>query len=281
MTDTEIHFIQQIITGTTIFCIGACVGSFLNVVIYRLPLGKSIVYPPSHCAACGRAIPPRHNIPILSWLILRGRAACCGSTIEARYAIVEAITAVVFFTLWFMYPSVIAAVYALVFCGLVVASCIDFDLFIIPDEISLGGCLAGLALSYAIPGLHFLESITHLQSLLLSLLGLALGGFLLMAIRILGTLIFRKEAMGMGDVKLLAAIGAFLGWQSVLFTIAVSSFIGSVVGVAGIIGKSRMWGMRMPYGPYLAMAAAVWMLGGKEWSADYFRQMEDILWLMR
>lgn len=280
MTYQTYFLLEQIILYVGVFCIGASIGSFLNVVIYRLPLGKSIVYPPSHCAVCGRNIPPKYNIPILSWFILRGRAACCGSDIEARYPTVEALVAVAFVALWYLYPPVIAAVYALVFSGLVVASCVDFDLFIIPDEISLGGCLAGLVISYAIPEIQVHWPGTHLEGLKMSAVGLVVGGFLLMAIRVFGALIFGKEAMGMGDVKLLAAIGAFLGWKSVLFTIAASSFIGSFIGIAGLIGKSRVWGVRIPYGPYLAIAAALWMLGGKAWTADYFRQLDDIVWLM-
>lgn len=256
------------------FCIGACIGSFLNVCIYRIPLGKSIVYPGSHCASCGAPIPWWHNVPIFSWFILRGRAACCGTKVDFRYVLVEALTAGLILVLWRYYGEEspwLALVYIVFTCGLVIATFIDFDHFIIPDRITLGGCVLGLVLSATCPELQHTNSVVG--ALLRSLIGLLAGGGLLLAISIIGRIVFRKEAMGMGDVKFLAAMGAFLGWQSVPFIIAVSSLVGSVFGIGLMIVSGRRWGVRIPFGPYLALAALIWILGGIQWMCWYLNML--------
>ena len=250
-----------------IFGLGACAGSFLNVCIYRMPLNKSVVFPGSHCAACGCPIPWYYNIPIISWFVLKGKATCCGSRIDARYALVEALTALGFFLLWMKYPPILVAVYAFFFCGLVIATFVDLDHFIIPDEISLGGCVFGIVLSALVPELHHTASIW--TSVKASVIGFLVGGVGLFAIAIGGMLILRKEAMGMGDVKLMAAMGAFLGWQAPLFILPVASCIGSVCGIAILLRKGKMLGVRIPFGPYLALAAMIWIFGGNVWMEHY------------
>jgi leader peptidase (prepilin peptidase)/N-methyltransferase len=246
-------------------------GSFLNVCIYRLPLGRSVVTPGSHCAACGAAIPWWHNLPVVSWFILRGRAACCGTRIDFRYALVEALTAALTLTLWRVHGAAApaaAVIYIVFTAALLVATFIDFDYFIIPDRITLGCCGAGLALSAAFPQLH--DAASWPAGLWQSFLGLVTGGGLLWAVALVGRLVLRREAMGLGDVKLLAGMGAVLGWQAVLFIVAVSSLIGSVCGLAALTVTGWRRGMKIPYGPYLALAAVLWLLGGRrvmEWYA--------------
>lgn len=252
-----------------VFVLGASIGSFLNVCIYRMPLDRSVVHPGSHCAACGSPIPWRHNIPILSWLLLRGRAACCGTRIDARYALVELLTGVMITALWHQYNPAYAVVWSVVVCGLIVASFIDFDHFIIPDEISLGGALLGVVLSTAMPELH--GKATHWGGFLSSVIGLIVGGGGLMMVAIAGLIILRKEAMGMGDVKLMAAFGAFYGWTAPPFILAVASLVGSVAGMMILMQQKRMWGVRMPFGPYLALAGVYWLFGGREWMIEYLR----------
>src|ERR1700761_31607 len=132
-----------IILDVFAFIVGACVGSFLNVCVYRIPLNRSIVNPPSHCAACGAPIPWYNNLPILSWLILRGRAACCGTRIDVRYCLVEAGMGFLFLALWMRYAPLEAFIYAIMISGLTVACLIDLDHYIIPDRFTLGGCVAG------------------------------------------------------------------------------------------------------------------------------------------
>jgi leader peptidase (prepilin peptidase)/N-methyltransferase len=246
---------------------GACIGSFLNVCIYRMPLGRSIVHPRSHCAACGTLIPWYDNIPVLSWLLLRGKARCCGTVVDGRYAVVEAMTGILFVVLWNMYPVPEALVYCALTAALITASFIDLDHFIIPDEISLGGAVAGLLISALVPSLHNADS--WWPGLKASLIGLVAGGGGLLAIAIIGSLLLRKEAMGMGDVKLLGMLGAFLGWKSIPFIVAVSSMTGAVIGVGLILGRTKKWGIPVPFGPFIALAALIWMLGGHIWMDNY------------
>ncbi len=245
------------------FVTGACVGSFLNVCVYRIPLNRSIVSPGSHCAACGAPIAWYHNIPVLSWLILRGRAACCGTRIDVRYAIVEFITGVLFLSLWLRFSHPLDAVlYAFMCSGLIVACLIDLDHFIIPDRFTFGGCVAGFIACAIDPRL--MNADTPLHAFSWSLGSAIVGMLVLLAIGWLGTLIFRKEAMGMGDVKFVAALCSFLGMASLIWTITVSSAIGAVLGVGLILWQRGAWGTRIPYGPFLGLAAIAWLFGGND-----------------
>ena len=255
-----------------IFLGGACVGSFLNVCIHRIPRDESVIHPRSRCPSCRNMIAWYDNIPILSYLLLRGRCRHCGTTISPRYALVEALTAVLFLGIWWIHgATVVTPLYLLVVSGLILATFVDFEHMIIPDRVSIGGMVAGLVLSAAFPVLHHVEG--HLDGLLLSLIGLITGGGSLWLVAVLGKMMFKKDAMGLGDVKLLGAIGAFMGWQSVLFTIMISSLVGSVVGLTFIVSGRGEWQSRIPYGPYIALAAVVWMLWGAEWWEAYIHWM--------
>jgi len=244
------------------FFFGACIGSFLNVCIYRIPREESVVKPRSHCPHCGRLIAWYDNIPLISWIALRARCRYCHMRISARYVIVELLVAVLFLWLWLMYHEtpLVMLVYWLVTCGLVLGTFVDLEHLIIPDRVTLGGIVAGLVLSPLAPALHHTTS--WQTSLLRSVIGLVVGWGSLWLVRQLGQLAFKKEAMGFGDVKLLGAMGAFFGWQGVLFIIIASSFAGSIVGVSMIFFGGKEWQSRIPYGPYLALAAIAWMLGG-------------------
>jgi leader peptidase (prepilin peptidase)/N-methyltransferase len=248
---------------------GLCVGSFLNVCIYRLPHGRSIVREGSRCYACGLRLPWWRNIPVLSWLLQRGRCGCGLVPLTARYPLVEILTAAWFAAIWHVHSAapLIALIYLAFGCALIVATFIDLDHFIIPDEISLGGCVAGLVLSALVPQLHGHSS--WLRGLGDAALGLAVGGGSLFAIALLGSILLRKEAMGMGDVKLLAALGAFLGWQSTFFIIGLSSMMGASLGLSLILVRRHRWGAPIPFGPSIVAAAMVWMLGGSRWMDAY------------
>jgi leader peptidase (prepilin peptidase)/N-methyltransferase len=252
----------HVIEAVAAFVIGACIGSFLNVCVYRIPLERSIVSPPSHCAACGASIPWYNNIPVLSWLFLRGRAACCGTRIDARYAIVELGTGLLFLALWLRFSSdpVAAVIYAVMCSGLIVACLIDLDHFIIPDRFTIGGCVAGFIACTIHPAL--MNETTRLNGFSWSLASAIIGALILLAIGWLGTLIFGKEAMGMGDVKFIAAICSFLGVTSLIWTITVSSAIGAILGVGLILWQRGAWGTRIPFGPFLGLAAIAWLFGG-------------------
>ena len=344
-----------------LFAFGCIVGSFLNVCIYRMPLELSIVTPPSHCPHCKYSIPFYLNIPLLTWLLLRGKCKNCGAPISPRYFVVELLTGVAFLACWLMFgysAPWLALVYCLFLAGLIVATFIDFEHFIIPDEITIGGAVAGFAISFFLPQLHGVKSVE--QGMVQSVVGILVGGGLVYAVLRLGKLLFGRqkvkldgeakivftetalclpgqeipyeeifyrksdtivleartvelidrsyrgvtlrlnpqmlriddeklnpetvphieavcselvlprEAMGLGDVKFMAAIGAFIGWQGAVFSLMASSVIGSVVGIALIFARKREWSSRMPYGPYIALAAVFWIFGGKNLFAAFF-----------
>ncbi|HXT11012.1 MAG TPA: prepilin peptidase [Candidatus Angelobacter sp.] len=336
------------------FVFGCNIGSFLNVCIHRLPLGQSIVSPPSHCPHCKYSIPWYLNIPLVTWLWLRGKCRNCGAPISPRYFLVELLTGVVFLACWNVFghqSAVLALVYCLFIAGLIVATFIDFEHFIIPDEITFGGIAVGFVISIFFWRLH--DRNTLAGGVIQSLLGIGAGAGLIYAILRIGKLLFGRqrmeipenvkiifsetgiylgekeipyeelfyrrsdvitlhartieladrcyrdvrvrltpqkleigedefnpeqvphmeadsaevvlprEAMGFGDVKFMAAIGGFLGWQAVIFSLMVSSIIGSVVGIGLIVLRKREWSSRLPYGPYIALAAVIWIFGGK------------------
>lgn len=241
-------------TAVVLFIAGVLFGSFLNVVIYRMPRGRSIVRPPSACPACDAHIRPRDNVPILSYLLLRGRCRSCGERIPVRYVVVELLSGVI--------PVVLYATFGLgrefyVYCplgfALLVITFIDLDLQIIPDKITLPGIAAGLV---AAP----LVGLTTLPE---SLLGVAVGGGALYVIGILGAIAFRKESMGGGDIKLAAMLGAFLGWKAVVVLLFVAFFMGAVAGVAVIARKGKDWDHIVPFGPFIASGAFLTMVWGE------------------
>jgi leader peptidase (prepilin peptidase)/N-methyltransferase len=271
------------------FIVGACVGSFLNVVIYRVPKDESIVSPGSHCA-CGAPIKWHDNIPILSWLVLRGRARCCGRRFSVRYPFVELLTGVVFLACWLRYPPAAAACGAVFLSALIAATFIDLDHFIIPDVFTIGLGVAGVALSLAVPSLHGQHGgyflLDSLRSGFASVLGLLVGSGMVLWIALLAEIILKKEAMGFGDVKFVGAIGAFCGWQGAL----VALFGGAVVGTVWfafawswekISGRPAAvappaetpegeaaplaFGAHVPFGPMLAIAAALYFLVFRSW----------------
>jgi leader peptidase (prepilin peptidase)/N-methyltransferase len=337
------------------FVFGCMVGSFLNVCIHRLPLGMSIVTPPSHCPHCKYSIPWWLNVPLVTWLALRGRCKNCGAAISPRYFVVELLTGLVFLGCWLKfgdpvheYPSMpLTLVYAVFLAGLIVATFIDFEHFIIPDEITFGGVAVGLVASFFLPQLQNAQS--HSAGILWGAVGAVVGAGIVYGFSRFGKLLFGRqrlkwpvatkiiftetclhlpdkeipyeeifyrksdtivlqartaelidrgyedvtiklspgalsigdeklnpddvlhleaesaeiilprEAMGLGDVKFMAAIGAFLGWPGVVFSLFASAIVGLAVYVPLILSGRREWSSRMPYGPYIAIAAALWV----------------------
>lgn len=192
--------------------------------------------------------------------------------------VVEALTAVLFLLVWLKFDITMGArplglvpmtdirlvpIYWLVVTGLVLGTFVDFEHLIIPDRVTLGGIVCGLACSALAPSLHETNSVW--SSLTASIIGAAAGGGLLWGVAILGEFIFKKEAMGLGDVKLMGAIGAFFGWEAVLFTVMVSSLAGSIIGISLILMRKKEMQSQIPYGPYLALAALIWMYWGSAW----------------
>jgi leader peptidase (prepilin peptidase) / N-methyltransferase len=354
------------------FVFGCMVGSFLNVCIHRMPRGMSIVTPPSHCPHCQYSIPWYLNVPLVTWLALRGRCKNCGAPISPRYFIVELLTGVTFLGCWLVFGDrshpvhslPVALVYAAFLAGLIAATFIDFEHFIIPDEITYGGMAAGLVASFLFPALHDARSLT--DGMWQGVLGIGAGACIIYAILRLGKLLFGRqrlklpadtkivftetsvllpdreipydelfyrksdvivarakrvemidrsyfnavvrlsqsslkiqqdkfeteefdpegihhfeivgseiilprEAMGLGDVKFMGAIGAFIGWQGVIFSLMISSMIGAAAGVTLIAMRRRRWSSRMPYGPYIALAAVIWIFACREYVRALFR----------
>ena len=255
------------VEGIVVFGFGACVGSFLNVCILRWPLGLSIVRPASRCPACGLKIPGFLNLPIVGYFLLQGRARCCGAHLDLRYPLVEGLTALLLTCLWFFYPPKLFLIYGLLAAGLIVASGIDFDHLVIPDGLTLGGVVAGISFSYLVPELQDRSDPT--DAMIRSALSAAAGGATLYLLAKIASWLLQKEAMGIGDAKLLAALGAFLGWTALPWILAVSSLAGTVVGLLSLLGRKQKLGIKIPYGPYLAVAALLWLLGGSLVLAKY------------
>ena len=227
---------------------GSLIGSFLNVCIARLPKEESIVFPGSHCPRCGHPIRFYDNIPVVSYLLLGGKCRDCGAPISIQYPLVEGITALGSFLLFLRFgPSIAYLIYFAFLCGLIVITVIDLYHQIIPDVISLPGIVAGLLASLVLPGITFWNS----------LVGALLGGGSLFVVATVYQWLFKREGMGGGDVKLLAMIGAFLGWKAVILTILLSSFIGSVVGILIILVKGKDFKYAIPFGPFLAAGAVI------------------------
>lgn len=333
-----------------LFLLGCMVGSFLNVCIHRMPLEQSVIRPPSHCPHCKYSIPWFLNIPLVTWLYLRGKCANCGNPISIRYFLVELLTGITFAIAWVIFgprSAGLALVYCLILAGFIVATFIDIEHIIIPDEITIGGIAAGFVLSAAVPALHHTANRGH--SLQASFWGIVVGGGLVYLILRGGKLAFGKEklelapdskvifnetalvfpdkeipyaeifyrksdciqlfaktieladrcyfkalitlnptelkigeekfnpeevphmevvtdevilpreAMGFGDVKFMAAIGAFLGWQAAIFALMVSAVLGTLVSLGAIAIRRAEWSSRIPYGPYIAAAAVIYM----------------------
>jgi leader peptidase (prepilin peptidase)/N-methyltransferase len=244
-----------LISKVFVFLFGAAVGSFLNVCIYRLPGSLSIIRPRSMCMRCKTQIAFYDNIPIISYLWLRGRCRHCGATISLRYPVVET-TAGLFAVALFNRHGVAPEgfiLYAFV-AALLVVTFIDLDHQIIPDVITYPGIMAGFLSSFVVDYITYKES----------LMGILLGGGSLFLVASVYYLLTRKEGMGGGDIKLLAMVGAFLGWKAVIFTIFVGSAIGTVVGVAVALRTHGGRKMAVPFGPFLSLGALLFLFCGQQ-----------------
>ncbi|WP_435009750.1 prepilin peptidase [Tundrisphaera lichenicola] len=302
----------HLIYGIGLFVVGTVVGSFLNVCIYRIPWEKSVIWPDSRCPKCLAAIETRDNIPILGWLMLRGSCRSCGVAIPARYALVELLVGVLFVCVYVsdgMFPYLFSSDYvrddmtlaikvlyhALLVSFLIAVTFIDADLMIVPASITNLGILLGLAIGTAFPGVRPAPSMatTYWGGLGVGLLGMAVGGGIIWVIRTLGTIAFRREAMGSGDIHILAMIGAFLGWEAAVVTPFLAAFVGLVPALwkfASYLAK-RLAGRKynstdreMPFGPYLSIAALILLLAWP-WAwpralQPHFNIASEIFWFL-
>ncbi len=242
---------------------GLCIGSFLNVVIYRLPRGQSLSHPPSRCRKCGYSLRWFDNVPVISWVLLRGRCRKCGVPVSWQYPIVELITAMLFVAVVYVTPPEPLLFARLIFVAILIALFgIDLEHQILPNSITLPGIAIGLIFSaVAPPGVKD------------SVIGALLGAGILYAIAWGYYLWRREEGMGMGDVKMLAMIGAFLGWKAVLVTLVLSSFSGAIIGVILLSAQKGDMKFALPFGTFLALGALAAMFAGGPlitWYAGFF-----------
>ncbi len=253
---------MNIFIGIIIFIFGLAIGSFLNVCIYRIPLRKSIIFPASHCPKCGNKIRAFDNIPVLSYLILKGKCRYCKEKISFIYPVVELLSGLLFLSLYLRYGlSWEFASKIFLFTSLLVIFFIDLKYQLIPDVITLPGIVIGFIFSLLAQSPPFLES----------LIGFFAGGGILYLIAIFGDKIFKKESMGGGDIKLAAMLGTFLGWKMVLLVIFLASFLGAIVGITYIIFSKQRRGNRLiPFGPFLAISTLIAVFLGSQIVELYF-----------
>lgn len=289
MSIQPLHAIYSIFS----FAMGSCIASFLNVVIWRVPRGESIVSPPSHCPKCNSPIRWWQNLPIVSWLALRGKCANCRAPISPRYILVEALGGALFLAaFWHIFPANAAvAPYAVMelivwwiwIALMIVGTFIDYDHQLLPDFVTVGGMILGVASAGAATAIFALSPHTaslgwmdYSSVLILSVVGLLTGLGIMWLVRYLGTKAFKREAMGMGDVLLMGAIGSLFGPVAVLFCLMVSALLGSIAGLGMILLSKAKIGkfVAIPYGPYICMACLVWMFRGAEivtWYLSLFK----------
>ncbi|MBK5276673.1 MAG: prepilin peptidase [Desulfuromonadales bacterium] len=235
--------------------IGMLVGSFLNVCICRMPKNESVVFPPSHCPNCEYQIRWYDNIPVISYLLLKGKCRGCGTRISLQYPLVELLNGLLTLALFLRFGPTPEFLVLFLFCSaLVVITFIDLEHQIIPDEISLSGIVIGFICSFFLQGHFWLNS----------LLGILLGGGSLLFVAYAYQWLTGKEGMGGGDIKLLAMMGAFLGWKSIPFIIFCSSLVGSVIGISIMLVQKKDSKLAIPFGPYLAFSAVLYVFYGRQ-----------------
>jgi len=244
-----------------IFILGLIVGSFCNVCIYRIPKNESIIYPTSHCPKCRTTIKPVDNIPLLSYILLKGRCRNCGSKISIQYPVVELLTGMIYLIIYLIYGlSIQSLIYIILSSALIIIAFIDLNEQIVPDVISLPGIGVGLILSFFVPYLSFINSA----------LGVVVGGGIILIIALVGSMIFKKEAMGGGDVKLAAMIGAFLGWRYTIISLFLGFFLGALAGIFLVLSKIKSKEDMVPFGPFIALGSLITLLWGEKIIAWYW-----------
>jgi len=238
-----------------IFILGLIVGSFSNVCIYRIPKNESIIFPASHCPKCHSNISPVDNIPLLSYILLKGRCRNCKSKISIQYPIVELLTGLIYLIISLIYGlSIQTLIYIILSSALIIIAFIDLNEEIVPDVISLPGIVIGFIISFFVTYISFINSA----------LGILAGGGIILIIGLAGSVIFKKEAMGGGDVKLAAMIGAFLGWKYIIVSLFLGFFLGAVTGIILILSKIKSREDLVPFGPFIVLGSFVTILWGEK-----------------
>ncbi len=264
--------LSDALMSLTVFTLGAAIGSFLNVIVYRLPAGLSIIHPPSRCPHCLHKLGKRENVPVLGWLLLKGRCRHCQAPISARYPIVEASTGLLFLLVFWTFAFSLQTLGYWVFLSWLLAlSLIDLDTMTLPNVLTKSGLVVGLAFQVALGLLSASEPIGVINHLIRGIAGAVLGLWLFDSIRIVGSVVFQKAAMGAGDSKLAAMMGAWLGWKYLLLSAfmacATGAFVGGGAIALGLLNRRQP----MPFGPFLALGAALIVFWGQAMLSTYLR----------
>jgi leader peptidase (prepilin peptidase)/N-methyltransferase len=243
------------VNDVLIFILGLIVGSFSNVCIYRIPRNESIIYPASHCPKCRSNISLKDNIPLISYILLKGRCRNCKSKISIQYPIVEFLTGLIYLIIYLIYGfSIQTIIYIILSSALIIIAFIDLNEQIVPDVISLPGIVIGFIISFFVPYISYINSA----------LGVVVGGGIILIIGIAGSVIFKKEAMGGGDVKLAAMIGAFLGWRYIIISLFLGFFLGALAGIILILSKIKSREDTVPFGPFIVLGSFITLLWGEQ-----------------
>jgi leader peptidase (prepilin peptidase)/N-methyltransferase len=262
-----------------VFVLGTCLGSFLNVCIWRIPRGESVVTAPSHCPKCGHQIRWYENIPLISWLALRGKCSSCKAPITPRYFFVELLTGILFYILFFKVtfdnqPLPVLVVYLGMALLIVTTSFIDIEHRLIPDKTTYPAMLLGLITAVIFPEIWGTAS--RVWALVFSLAGLSISAAALALFAMFGKMLFKVEALGWGDVKYLAAVGACLGLKASFFTVLFGSIAGTLAGIIIMIVKKKGLKTAIPFGPFLAAGTYVWMVYGERLMQLYFGLFKNV-----
>lgn len=266
-----------LIESLTLQCLaivlGACVGSFLNVVIYRVPAGLSILYPPSRCPHCLRQLAPRDNIPVIGWFLIGGKCRYCHSPVSWRYPAIEAATGFLFWCLAAYFGTSISipmlCFYAAFLSWLLALALIDIDTMTLPNALTQSGLVLGLIYQASLVFIKSGDRTSLAGHVIFGIGGAVLGIWLLDIMRIAGRVFLQKEAMGGGDPKLAAMLGMWLGWQNILLTILIASAIGTLVGAIALLSKGIDKQQPIPFGPFLALGGAICLFLGNSILSTY------------
>ena len=255
-----------------VFALGASVGSFINVVVYRLPAGLSILWPPSRCPHCSHRLRKRENVPIWSWLSLRGRCSRCKGQIAVRYPVVEAATGLVFLLVFWRFGVSVETPAYWAFCSWLLAlSIIDLDTMTLPNSLTQSGLIAGLGFRLAVGFLPQASWAGVSGQLMAGILGATIGLWLFDVIALVGSIVFRQAAMGGGDARLAAMLGAWLGWKYLLLAGFIACAVGAFVGGGAIALGWLNRRQPMPFGPSLAVGAVIVVFEGEAILSTYIR----------
>ncbi|MBN3962006.1 A24 family peptidase [Nostoc sp. NMS8] len=255
-----------------IFALGASIGSFLNVIVYRLPAGLSILWPPSRCPKCLNQLKAYDNVPVFGWISLKGRCRYCKSKISVRYPVVEGVTGIIFLLIFLVFQVSILTIGYWAFCSWLLAlSLIDLDTMTLPNPLIKSGLVMGILFQMVVGFLPEASSVALVNHLMMAIVGAVLGLWLFEAIALLGSIAFGKTAMGAGDAKLAAMMGAWLGWKYLLLASFIACALGALIGSGAMMRSRQRLGQKMPFGPFLALGSVITLFSGEAILSSYLR----------